>query len=57
MNLSNVFKKKILKQMLLQEDDGYLGGASHVWLVQTEEGEVIVRTSALTDIEEDPFWY
>lgn len=57
MNLSNLFKKKYVKQKLLQEKDGYYGGASHVWLAQTEEEEVIVRTSALTDISEEPFWY
>ncbi|WP_124726793.1 phosphotransferase [Staphylospora marina] len=57
MNLSDVFKKKFFNQQLLQEDDGYITGGSHVWLAQTDEGEVIVRTSAITDLEKVPYWY
>lgn len=57
MNLSHVFRKGIFKQNLLLEEDGYFGGASDVWLAQTEEGDVIIRTSALTDLEKDSFCY
>ncbi|EML6324637.1 hypothetical protein QCQ60_004957 [Bacillus cereus] len=56
MNLEPLFHSKIIKQQKLHEDEDHIGGASEIWIVKTEWGETVVRTSNIGHLEDEKFW-
>jgi hypothetical protein len=54
-NLQFLFDEKIIE--IKELSPGYDGHASDVWLVKTESGEVVVRSSRMKGEPEGDFWY
>ena len=55
MDLQFLFKEPIIKVQEL--DPGYEDHASDVWLVTTDDGEVIVRSSRMVGEPDNDFWW